>query len=130
MQIVLRSLPTNGYAHLQCFLSIPAWIYLIGAPRYPRTRKFAEPHAMVCVDSLFTILWLSAFAAQASSNTANRCGTACGQSKAIVGLGIFVTYVLQLERLAHHAPLFPFPCSPGPPTHTKLTPHTLASSSV
>lgn len=72
-------------------MTIPAWIYLIGAPRFPRTRKIAEPHAMAGVDAFFAIVWLSAFASQAAYNTANLCGTACSQSKAIVGLGFFVT---------------------------------------
>lgn len=88
----------------QFFLSIPAWIYLAMAPRFPRTRKIAEPHAMLVVDALFTIIWLSAFATQAAYNTANLCGTACGISKAIVGLGFFVLYVLRtlLYSLAIH----------------------------
>jgi hypothetical protein len=60
------------------------------APRYPLTRKIAQPHAMLVVDALFTILWLSAFATQAAYNTANLCGGACGLSKAVVGLAFFV----------------------------------------
>ena len=63
------------------------------APRFPRTRKLAEPRAMATVDGLFTIIWLSAFATQAAYNSAGLCGTACGMSKAIVALGVFVTYV-------------------------------------
>ncbi|KIH94391.1 chaperone-binding protein [Sporothrix brasiliensis 5110] len=81
----------NGWAFAVCFLSIPAWIYLIGAPRFPRTRRFAEPHVMVAIDSLYTILWLSAFAAQASFNSAGKCGDGCGASKAVVALGVFNT---------------------------------------
>lgn len=60
------------------------------APRFPRTRRFAEPRAMAVVDGFFTIIWLSAFATQASYNTAGLCGSVCGVSKAIVGLGFFV----------------------------------------
>ena len=48
---------------------------------------------MVVVDCVFCIFWLSAFASQASFNTADLCGQACGASKAIVGLGLFVWYV-------------------------------------
>ncbi|KAF5523741.1 hypothetical protein CGCA056_v004740 [Colletotrichum aenigma] len=81
----------NGWTFGVCFLSIPAWIYLIMAPRWPRTRKLANPYAMVIVDAVFTIIWLSAFASQAAYNTANQCGDACNLSKAIVGLGVFVT---------------------------------------
>lgn len=76
---------------IQCFLSVPAWIYLVGTPRWPRTRKLANAHAMVCVDALFVIIWLSAFSTQAAFNTKGLCSTACGPSKAIVGLGVFET---------------------------------------
>ena len=61
------------------------------APRYPRARRIADSKAMLCVDFLFTIIWLSAFATQAAYNTANYCGSACAVSKAIVGLGVFET---------------------------------------
>ncbi|KAM5342353.1 hypothetical protein ACJ41O_013319 [Fusarium nematophilum] len=81
----------NGWTFGVCFLSIPAWIFLIMTPRFERTRKFAQPHAMLVVDALFTVLWLSAFATQASYNADDSCGTACGISKGIVGLGVFVT---------------------------------------
>jgi hypothetical protein len=47
---------------------------------------------MLMIDVLFTIIWLSAFAAQAAYNGAGRSGGACGPSKAIVGLGVIVTY--------------------------------------
>ncbi|KAK3378236.1 hypothetical protein B0H63DRAFT_241694 [Podospora didyma] len=80
----------NGWTFACFFITIPAWIYLGMAPRFPRTRKLAEPHAMLTVDAFFVVIWLSAFAAQASYNTANSCGQACGVSKAIVGLGFFV----------------------------------------
>ena len=62
-------------------------------PRFPRTRKLALPQAMVAVDAVFVVIWLSAFATQAAYNTANSCGSACGVSKAIVALGFFVLYV-------------------------------------
>ncbi|KAB5545704.1 hypothetical protein GE09DRAFT_216947 [Coniochaeta sp. 2T2.1] len=80
----------NSWAFAVCFLSIPAWIYLCMAPRFPRTRKFAQPHAMAVVDGVFAVFWLSAFAAQAAYNSADKCGGACGQSKAIVAMGFFV----------------------------------------
>ncbi|KAK3684801.1 hypothetical protein B0T22DRAFT_198817 [Podospora appendiculata] len=79
-----------GWTFGVCFLSIPAWVYLCMAPRFPRTRRFAQPYVMATVDGVFTIIWLSAFATQASYNTANLCGSVCGVSKAIVGLGFFV----------------------------------------
>lgn len=61
------------------------------APRWPRTRKIAQPNVMLCVDALYTIIWLSAFSTQAAYNTANSCGSACSVSKAIVALGVFET---------------------------------------
>ena len=63
------------------------------APRFPRTRKLANPHAMLVVDVLFTIIWLSAFATQAAYNSADLCGTACNISKAVVAMAVFVLYV-------------------------------------
>ena len=72
-------------------------------PRWMRTRKFADPRAMLTVDALFMIIWLSAFAAQAAYNTSGKCKTACGISKAIVGIGVMVTYVFE------YFPLLPPP---------------------
>ena len=89
------------YIALQFFISVPAWLYLMLAPRSPRVRKMAEPHAMLVVDALFAIIWLSAFATQASYNTANLCGSACSMSKAIVALGFFVLYVIATLRHRH-----------------------------
>lgn len=60
------------------------------SPRFPKTRKLANPYVMAVVDGLYTIFWLSAFATQAAYNTANLCGHACKLSKAIVGLGFMV----------------------------------------
>ncbi|KAL2887764.1 hypothetical protein HOO65_040101 [Ceratocystis lukuohia] len=78
----------NGWVFGLCFMSIPAWIYLVMTPRFDKTRRFAEPHAMLTLDVIFTILWLSAFAAQAAYNSYGKCKGACGASKAIVGLGV------------------------------------------
>ncbi|KXJ93024.1 hypothetical protein Micbo1qcDRAFT_232667 [Microdochium bolleyi] len=79
----------NGWVLGLCFLSIPAWVYLAGAPRYERTRRIANPHAMTVVDCIWAIFWLSGFASQAAYNTANMCGQACAVSKAIVGIAFF-----------------------------------------
>lgn len=81
----------NGWSFAVCFLSIPAWIFLVGTPRFPRARRFAEPHAMLVVDAVFTIIWLSAFSTQAAYNSSGRCGGACSLSRAIVALGVFET---------------------------------------
>ncbi|KAK2628402.1 hypothetical protein QTJ16_001505 [Diplocarpon rosae] len=73
-----------------CFLTIPAVIYLTMTPRFPRTRKLANPYAMALVDVLFCILWISAFASQASYNSSGKCNGACGASKAVVAFGVFI----------------------------------------
>jgi hypothetical protein len=80
----------NGWPFGLCFLSVLAWIYLIMTPRFARTRRLASPYAMVVVDCVFCVFWLSAFASQAAYDTADSCGTACGVSKGIVGIAFFV----------------------------------------
>jgi hypothetical protein len=75
----------------QCFISIPALVFLIMTPRYDKTRKFANVNAMLVVDLFMSLIWLSAFATQADYNTQGLCGKVCGLSKAVVGLGVFVT---------------------------------------
>jgi hypothetical protein len=60
------------------------------APRFPRTRKLANPTVMAIVDGVYAIFWLSGFASQAAYNSANQCGGACGRSKGIVGLGFII----------------------------------------
>jgi len=79
-----------GWYFAVCFLTVPAIIFLTMTVRFPRTRKFANPYALAAVDGVFTILWLSAFAAEASWNSAGKCGSGCHLSKAVVGLGVFI----------------------------------------
>lgn len=76
----------------QCFMSIPAWVYLIMTPRFDRTRHLANANAMLALDVAFVIIWLSAFSTQASYNAKELCGKACNLSAAIVGLGVVETY--------------------------------------
>lgn len=78
---------------LQCFLTVPVLIYLTMTPRFPRTRKFANPYAMASLDGVFCILWLSAFAAVANWNSNGKCGDGCKLSKAVVGLGVVIWYI-------------------------------------
>ncbi|KAH8821825.1 hypothetical protein F5884DRAFT_103311 [Xylogone sp. PMI_703] len=91
-----------------CFLSIPAIIYLTMTPRFPRTRRFANAYAMVFVDVLFCLLWLSAFAAVASFNSSKKCNGACNVSKAVVAFGVFtwlffiVTTVFSIYSCAYY----------------------------
>jgi len=73
-----------------CFLTAPAIIYLTMTPRFPRTRKFGPPLAFAIVDIIFAFLWISAFASQASYNSSGKCEGACGASKTVVGLGVFI----------------------------------------
>jgi hypothetical protein len=42
------------------------------------------------VDILFAFLWISAFASQASYNSSGKCEGACGASKTVVGMGVFI----------------------------------------
>jgi hypothetical protein len=79
-----------GWAFGVCFLSVPAWIFLIMTPRWQRSKKFAEPHAMLVVDAIWAIFWLSAFASMAAFNSANRCGSVCGPSSGVVAMGVLV----------------------------------------
>lgn len=61
---------------------------------------------MVGVDSLYCIIWLSAFAAQASFNSAGKCGDGCGASKAVVALGVFNTYVPRATPFLVFLPIY------------------------
>lgn len=63
--------------------------------RYNKSRKYAQPYALATVDFLMAIMWLAAFASQASYNGSGKCNGACGASKAIVGFGVVVWYVSQ-----------------------------------
>ncbi len=124
----LEETSTDLNRALQFFLTIPAWIYLMMAPRFPRTRKLAMPQVMVAVDAVYTVIWLSAFATQAAYNSADLCGTACGISKGIVALGVFVLYVCDAHVSSLVAPTKP--TAPQPPVlrddlHQHLDPQIL-----
>lgn len=56
----------NVSGNLQCWLSIPALIYLVAVPLFPRARRFGNVYAFATVDLLFVILWFSAWVAVAS----------------------------------------------------------------
>jgi hypothetical protein len=79
----------NGWTFGMCFLTLPAILYLAMAPRWERTRRIAQPHAMLVVDVLWTILWVTAFATQASYNGRNDCGQGCSVSRGIVAVAFF-----------------------------------------
>lgn len=81
----------NGWTFAAFFISIPLWVYLIMTPRFERTRRFANVHAMLAVDLFGVILWLSAFATQAAYNSSGLCGNRCSISKGVVALGVIIT---------------------------------------
>jgi hypothetical protein len=52
--------------HFQCWLSIPALVYLVAVPLYPRARRFGNVYAFAALDGLFVVLWFSAWVSVAS----------------------------------------------------------------
>ncbi|KAM3067325.1 hypothetical protein ACMFMG_005316 [Clarireedia jacksonii] len=74
------------------FLTLPAIIYLTMAPRFPRTRKLANPYALSVIDALYCIMWLSGFAAVANWNGTGKCNDGCNVSKGVVALGVFLWF--------------------------------------
>ncbi|KAI1253987.1 hypothetical protein MGN70_004382 [Eutypa lata] len=89
----------NGWTFAMCFITIPAVLYLAMTPRWERTRKAAQPHAMTVVDCIWTILWLSAFATQVTYNKAGSCGQGCSISKGVAALAFFQTILWLLSTL-------------------------------
>jgi len=79
-----------GWEFGLCFLSIPGLIFLTMTPRFPRTKKLAHPYALLTVDSIYTILWISGFSSVASWSSAGKCTKNCGLSKVVVALGVFI----------------------------------------
>jgi translocation protein SEC72 len=54
------------FGQLQCWLTIPALVYLVAVPLFPRARRFGNVYAFATVDGVFVILWFSAWVAVAS----------------------------------------------------------------
>jgi len=79
-----------------CFVSIPAIIYQTLTPMFNRSRRWGHPYAFATVDVLFTVLWLSAWAAVAAWNLEAQCSGACTESEAMVGLGFMVFFFFAL----------------------------------
>ncbi|RDW87336.1 hypothetical protein BP5796_03030 [Coleophoma crateriformis] len=79
-----------GWFFALTFLTFPALIFLTMTPRFPRTRKLANPYALAAVDGLFCIFWLSAFASVANWMSAGKCGSGCKLAGAEVALGVFI----------------------------------------
>lgn len=51
---------------MQCWISIPALIYLAAVPMWPRARRFGNVYAFATVDIIYTVFWFSAWVAVAS----------------------------------------------------------------
>ncbi|KAL3477008.1 hypothetical protein BJX99DRAFT_246503 [Aspergillus californicus] len=49
-----------------CWLTIPALIYLVAVPMWPRARRFGNVYAFATVDCLFALLWFTAWVCLAS----------------------------------------------------------------
>ncbi|KAI9807383.1 MAG: hypothetical protein M1833_000127 [Piccolia ochrophora] len=60
----------TGFFFALCWLSIPALIYQVMVPMWPRAKKFANPYAFAGIDLLFMILWFAAFISVATWNSA------------------------------------------------------------
>ncbi|KKK15026.1 hypothetical protein ARAM_004664 [Aspergillus rambellii] len=56
----------SGWYFGLCWLTIPALVYLVAVPMWPRARRFGNVYAFATVDCLYTILWFSAWVAVAS----------------------------------------------------------------
>jgi len=73
MGVVISSLTASGpssgatkFMFAMIWLSIPGLIYLTQAPRFERTKMFAHPFWVVGVNTIYSIMWFSAFVAIAS----------------------------------------------------------------
>ncbi|KAL4782119.1 hypothetical protein BJX76DRAFT_333617 [Aspergillus varians] len=49
-----------------CWFTIPALIYLVAVPMWPRARRFGNVYAFATVDCLFALLWFTAWVCIAS----------------------------------------------------------------
>lgn len=102
---------------IQCWISLPALVYLAAVPMWPRARRFGNVYAFATVDIIYAVFWFSAWVSLASyvaqgksigksssddktSNTKSGCdnwayGSAskCQISTATTIIGVFVLYV-------------------------------------
>ncbi|KAL3421220.1 hypothetical protein PVAG01_07665 [Phlyctema vagabunda] len=79
-----------GWFFAMCFLTFPALIFQTMSPRFPRTRKLANPYALAAVDVTFAVLWLSAFAALANWRSNDKCKDGCTVTGAEIAMGVFI----------------------------------------
>lgn len=50
----------------QCWISLPALVYLAAVPMWPRARRFGNVYAFATVDLTYTVFWFSAWICLAS----------------------------------------------------------------
>lgn len=57
LQSCLRTpITSRAYSNAcQCFLTMPAFIYLVGVPMWSRTVRFASAYAFALLDGLYTV---------------------------------------------------------------------------
>ncbi|TAQ83390.1 hypothetical protein B7494_g8285 [Chlorociboria aeruginascens] len=107
--VVFRSSATidgrTGWYFGLCFLTVPAIIYLTMTPRFPRTRKFANPYVLAFVDLFYAILWISAFASVASYNSAGKLLFVLTTAMSVYGLIYYRRegYLPGASRAPHNA---------------------------
>jgi hypothetical protein len=51
---------------MQCWISLPALVYLAAVPMWPRARRFGNVYAFATVDIIYAVFWFSAWVALAS----------------------------------------------------------------
>ena len=59
----LHALKNREY--IQSWITIPALIYLVAVPMWPRARRFGNIYAFAILDCLFVLLWFAAWIAVA-----------------------------------------------------------------
>jgi len=50
----------------QCWISVPALVYLAAVPMWPRARRFGNVYAFATVDVIYAIFWFAAWVCLAS----------------------------------------------------------------
>jgi translocation protein SEC72 len=106
----------TGWYFALCWLTIPVLVYLVMVPMWSRTERFANLYAFATLDALFTVLWLSSWAAVASyvsagggcSNFSLGSTGKCKMSEGTIVLGVFMmvlfggTSFLSFRNLMHY----------------------------
>lgn len=50
----------------QCWVSVPALVYLAAVPMWPRARRFGNVYAFATVDAIYAVFWFAAWVCLAS----------------------------------------------------------------